>query len=247
MSSTQSAAPMLVILTGAGISKESGLDTFRCEGGIWQQYSLEDVATPEGFVRDPALVHAFYNARRAQLGDPAIEPNAAHFALARLEKEWPGKVLLVTQNIDNLHERAGSKTVLHMHGELMKIRCELCEDILDWTGDADQDTACPHCGRSGGLRPHVVWFGELPLQMERIYYALENCALFLSIGTSGNVYPAAGFVRHVNEVGFGETVELNLEPSQGASLFDRAIYGPATSHVPAFVEQILAGEVVTDS
>jgi NAD-dependent deacetylase len=246
-STSSSKAPLLVFLTGAGISKESGLDTFRCEGGIWQQHSLEDVATPEGFARDPALVQAFYNARRAQLANPAIKPNAAHFALARLEKEWPGRVLLVTQNIDDLHERAGSKNVLHMHGELLKIRCEVCQTVFPWTEDLMVSTPCPHCGYSETLRPHVVWFGEMPLEMERIYHALENCSLFVSIGTSGNVYPAAGFVRHVNEAGFGETVELNLEPSQGASLFDRAIYGPATTHVPAFVEQILAGKVISDS
>jgi NAD-dependent deacetylase len=237
-------SPSIVILTGAGISKESGLDTFRCAGGIWQQYSLEDVATPQGFARDPALVHAFYNDRRAQLADPAIQPNAAHKALARLEHALPGQVLLVTQNIDNLHQRAGSQAPLHMHGELLKIECQQCAVVLPWSGPLSTADICPHCQQSGGLRPHVVWFGEMPLQMERIYHALERCALFLSIGTSGNVYPAAGFVRHVAEVGDGQTVELNLEPSQGATLFDHALYGPATVLVPDFVERILAGDVV---
>jgi NAD-dependent deacetylase len=194
-SASSSKAPLLVFLTGAGISKESGLDTFRCEGGIWQQHSLEDVATPEGFARDPDLVQAFYNARRAQLADPAIQPNAAHFALARLEKKWPGRVLLVTQNIDDLHERAGSQNVLHMHGELLKIRCEVCQTIFPWTEELHVSTPCPHCGYSEILRPHVVWFGEMPLEMERIYHALENCSLFVSIGTSGNVYPAVSAKR----------------------------------------------------
>jgi NAD-dependent deacetylase len=237
-------SPSIVILTGAGISKESGLDTFRCAGGIWQQYSLEDVATPEGFAHDPALVHSFYNDRRAQLADPNIQPNAAHFALARLEQALPGKVLLVTQNIDNLHQRAGSQAIIHMHGELLKIRCQDCDTVFPWPGPLSSKDTCPHCHHSGSLRPHVVWFGEMPLQMERIYHALEQCALFLSIGTSGNVYPAAGFVRHVAEVGGGHTVELNLEPSQGASLFDQALYGPATTLIPDFVEKILAGEIV---
>ncbi len=237
-------SPSIVILTGAGISKESGLDTFRCAGGIWQQYSLEDVATPEGFAHDPALVHSFYNDRRAQLADPDIQPNAAHFALARLEQALPGKVLLVTQNIDNLHQRAGSHAIIHMHGELLKIRCQNCDTVFPWSEPLSSKDTCQHCHHSGGLRPHVVWFGEMPLQMERIYHALEQCALFLSIGTSGNVYPAAGFVRHVAEVGGGHTVELNLEPSQGASLFDQALYGPATTLIPDFVEKILAGEIV---
>lgn len=231
--------PSIVVLTGAGVSKESGLDTFRCEGGIWTKVSLEDVATPEGFARDPAMVHAFYNARRAQLLDPALTPNAAHHALARLEREWPGDVLVVTQNIDDLHEKAGSANLIHMHGELLKIRCDGCGSVRAWHDDLSTATACPDCGATGSLRPHVVWFGEMPLEMERIYDALTDCALFVSVGTSGNVYPAAGFVHHVATEGQGETVELNLEPSQGASLFDRQIYGPATEVVPQFVEAVL--------
>ena len=233
-------AEPIVILTGAGISKESGLDTFRCAGGIWSQVSLEDVATPEGFHRDPDLVHRFYNDRRRQLREPAIQPNAAHAALARLEQEWPGEVLIVTQNIDDLHERGGSRNVLHMHGELNKIRCDHCGKVLTWTEDLSRQDACAACSHLGALRPHVVWFGEMPLEMDRIFDALEACGLFVSIGTSGNVYPAAGFVQQVMAGGHADTVELNLEPSQGATLFDRTIYGPATDVVPTFVDQILA-------
>jgi NAD-dependent deacetylase len=239
----QSATPSsrnIVILTGAGISKESGLDTFRCADGIWARVRLEDVATPEAFVRDPALVHQFYNARRSALADPTVVPNAAHLALARLEREWPGEVLVVTQNIDDLHDRAGSRNLIHMHGELTKVRCEACGALLEWLADLGTADACPSCGRAGGLRPHVVWFGEMPLAIDRIYAALDACELFMSVGTSGNVYPAAGFVRHVKSCSGAYAVELNLEPSTGASLFDEAIYGPATESVPGFVDRLLA-------
>jgi NAD-dependent deacetylase len=232
----------IVVLTGAGISKDSGLDTFRCAGGIWSKVRLEDVATPEAFRRDPARVHRFYNDRRRQLSDPAIAPNAAHRALARLEREWPAEVLVVTQNIDDLHERGGSVNVLHMHGELKTVRCTRCGARQPWDGDLSTETVCPACGRAGGLRPHVVWFGEVPLEMERIGAALDRCGLFVSIGTSGSVYPAAGFVQHVLAGGHARTVELNLDPSQGASLFHETLYGPATEVVPAFVDRLLAGE-----
>ena len=234
----------IVILTGAGISRESGLDTFRDANGIWAQVRIEDVATPEAFGRDPVRVHEFYNARRARLAGGDIEPNAAHAALARREAEWPGEVLVVTQNIDDLHERAGSRNLLHMHGELLKIRCEFCATQAAWTGDIGVDVACSECGEAGGLRPHVVWFGEMPMEMERIYDSLDHCSLFLSIGTSGNVYPAAGFVAHVKQAGGrsggAHTAELNLEPSEGASLFDETHYGPATNVVPAYIEKILS-------
>lgn len=231
----------IVVLTGAGISKESGLDTFRDADGIWSRYRVEDVATPEAFARDPALVHRFYNARRRGLLDPAVRPNAAHAALARLEAAWPGEVLLVTQNIDDLHERAGSRRLIHMHGELLKVECTACPQIADWRADLALDTACPGCGTVGTLRPHVVWFGEMPLQMERIYEALGRCRLFLSIGTSGTVYPAAGFVREARLTAKAHTVELNLEPSEGAGLFHESDHGPATRLVPAFVDRLLAG------
>jgi NAD-dependent deacetylase len=230
----------IVVLTGAGISKESGLDTFRCADGIWSRVNLEDVATPEGFVRNPKLVHEFYNARRSKLTDPAVTPNAGHLALARLEREWPGEVLIVTQNIDDLHERAGSRNLLHMHGELAKVRCQSCEEVVTWTADLSPNDACGLCGRVGGMRPHVVWFGEMPLDMETIYEALDHCGLFMSIGTSGNVYPAAGFVSHVRMYTRAHTVELNLDPSVGSTMFAETILGPATQVVPAYVERILA-------
>lgn len=229
----------IVILTGAGISRESGLDTFRCKDGIWSKVDLEDVATPEAFQRNPKMVHDFYNARRSQLVEDKPQPNPGHLALARLEQEWPGRVLIVTQNIDNLHEAAGSQHIIHMHGELMKIRCNHCGTLLHWESDLSLETQCPDCLKQGGLRPHVVWFGEVPLQMEEIYEALEDCDLFMSIGTSGNVYPAAGFVQAVRQLGGCHTVELNLDPSEGATLFEETIYGPASEVVPAYVEGLL--------
>lgn len=229
----------IVILTGAGISKESGLDTFRDAGGIWSKVRLEDVATPDGFVRDPARVHAFYNERRRNLLNGDVRPNAAHAALARLEAEWPGEVLLVTQNIDNLHERAGSTRLLHMHGEMLKGRCEGCGGDADWRDDMDLTSLCPSCGATGRMRPHVVWFGEMPLGMEHIYAALGACDLFVSIGTSGNVYPAAGFVQEARLGGRAHTVELNLERSEGADLFHEGRYGPASRVVPAYVDKLL--------
>jgi NAD-dependent deacetylase len=231
----------IVVLTGAGISKESGLETFRDPDGIWAKVRVEDVATPDAFARDPARVHAFYNDRRRGVLNEKIHPNAAHRALARLEAEWPGEVLLVTQNIDNLHERAGSRRLIHMHGEIMKARCELCRHVGVWVEDIEIGTTCPSCGRAGGMRVHVVWFGEMPFEMERIYAALNACDLFVSIGTSGNVYPAAGFVQEVRHAGRGHTLELNLEPSEGHSLFAARRYGPATELVPGFVETLLRG------
>jgi NAD-dependent deacetylase len=239
MSDTDRSRQHIVVLTGAGISKESGLDTFRDADGIWAKVRLEDVATPEGFERNPQMVQDFYNSRRQRLDGPDVLPNAGHLALARLEKEWPGEVLIVTQNIDNLHERAGSRNVLHMHGELLKVRCGGCSSLFQWGTDLHVEDACPACGEPGWMRPHVVWFGEMPLEMGRIYAALERCALFMSIGTSGNVYPAAGFVSHVRQSSDAHTVELNLEPSEGATMFARTLYGPATQVVPAFVEKIL--------
>lgn len=234
-----SAQGSIVVLTGAGISKESGLDTFRCEGGIWAQVNIEDVATPEGFRRDPELVQGFYNDRRRQLSDPEVVPNPAHVALARLEREWPGEVLVVTQNIDDLHERAGTSNLIHMHGELKKVRCLHCDALLAWDQDVHVATSCPKCGHAGALRPDVVWFGEIPLEMDRIYRALDQCALFLSIGTSGHVYPAAGFVTAVRQRGHAHSVELNLDPGQGATLFQENRYGPASELVPDYVDEVL--------
>jgi len=229
--------PAIVVLTGAGISRESGLATFRDPDGVWAQVNIEDVATPEAFARDPARVHAFYNARRAQIAGADIAPNPAHAALARLEQRWPGAFLLVTQNVDDLHERAGSRRLLHMHGELKRARCARCDATHVWEVAMDQSTACPSCQLAGGLRPDVVWFGEMPYHMERIEAALARCGLFISIGTSGHVYPAAGFVAEVGD--HAHTVELNLEPSEGVSLFDEALHGRATEIVPGYVDRLL--------
>ena len=227
----------IVILTGAGISAESGLNTFRDAGGVWTTVNLEDVATPEGFARNPAMVQEFYSARRKNLAN--VQPNPAHVALARLEQDFPGDVLIVTQNVDNLHERGGSKNVLHMHGELLKVRCDNCGQIHRWPDDLFINTPCPICTTASYMRPHVVWFGEMPFEMERIDRALMGCDLFLSIGTSGNVYPAAGYVATVRQMGRAHAVELNLEPSEGASMFAEVIHGPATEVVPAYVDAVL--------
>lgn len=230
----------LVILTGAGISKESGLDTFRDADGVWSKVRIEDVATPEAFAGNPERVQEFYNHRRAGLLDAEIQPNSAHHALARLQQDWPGDLLLVTQNVDDLHERGGSTGVIHMHGELLKSRCTECHDVEDCVADLSSNSVCANCGTFGSLRPNVVWFGEMPLEMERIYAALARCTLFASIGTSGNVYPAAGFVQEARFVGGAHTVELNLEPSAGVTEFEAAYHGPATKLVPAFVDAVLA-------
>jgi NAD-dependent deacetylase len=229
----------IVILTGAGISKESGLDTFRDEGGIWHRVDLDDVATPEGFRRDPGTVQAFHNDLRRGLLADNIAPNAAHRALAELERGWPGELLLVTQNVDDLHERAGGTSLVHMHGELLKARCEGCGAVHEWRGDLGSASECASCRVAGALRPHVVWFGEMPFEMGRIHEALSRCDLFVAIGTSGNVYPAAGFVQEAIHRKRAHTVELNLEPSEGASLFAETIYGPAADVVPAFVARLL--------
>ena len=229
----------IVILTGAGISKESGLDTFRDADGIWARHRIEDVATPEAFARDPNRVYAFYNYRRRNLLHPDLRPNPAHTALARLEAEWSSDVLVVTQNVDDLHERAGTRALIHMHGEHRKARCGACGHVVLHDGDLDERTVCGGCRQPGFMRPHVVWFGEMPFEMGRIQAALEKAALFVSIGTSGQVYPAANFVRLANTAG-ARTVELNLEPSAGASFFDESRYGPASEIVPAFVDSMLA-------
>lgn len=229
----------IVILTGAGISRESGLETFRDKDGIWAKVRLEDVATPEAFARDPDHVNQFYNHRRHGLLDDKIQPNDAHRALARLQEYWLGDVLLVTQNIDDLHERGGSDGVLHMHGELLKSTCTHCNEIHPCRDDLTAASACPGCGQTGGMRPWVVWFGEMPHEMDRIYSALQDCGLFISIGTSGNVYPAAGFVQEALLSG-AHTVELNLEPSAGSELFAETHHGPATKVVSEYVERLLA-------
>ena len=249
----------IVILTGAGISAESGLQTFRAADGLWEGHRVEDVATPEAFVRDPALVHQFYDARRARLRE--VEPNSAHLALARLDAEWPGELLIVTQNVDDLHERAGAKRLLHMHGELASGWCLACDGRFGWDGpmssksvcpersrgtqdgvstslDTNGLNLCPNCSASGMVRPDIVWFGEMPYEMEAIEAALMGCDLFVSIGTSGAVYPAAGFVQTAKYRG-AKTLEINLEPSQGSIFFDERRFGLASEEVPKWVEEVL--------
>jgi NAD-dependent deacetylase len=226
----------IVILTGAGVSAESGLATFRAADGLWEGHRVEDVATPEAFRRNPRLVHQFYDARRARLGE--VEPNAAHKALARLDAEWGGDLLLVTQNVDDLHERAGSKRLLHMHGELTKGWCLACDERQPWSGDMGEGASCKLCGENGRVRPDIVWFGEMPYEMDRIEEALRNADLFVSIGTSGAVYPAAGFVQTARYCG-ARTLEMNLDPSLGSTFFDESRIGPAGRLVPEWVDELL--------
>ncbi len=231
-----SAISKIVILTGAGISAESGVATFRDPKGIWAEYDYRDVATPEGFSRDPAKVLEFYNMRRKL--NAHVKPNAAHVALARLEAEFPGDVVIVTQNVDALHEAAGSKNLIHMHGEILKRLCNACQVREPWHDDLNVDAVCPSCETQGTLRPDIVWFGEMPYHMEEITTHLEAADLFISIGTSGHVYPAAGFVAEARRAG-ARTVELNLEPSEGASLFHETIHGKAGQIVPDYVTRLL--------
>ena len=226
----------IVVLTGAGISAESGIATFRGPGGLWEGHRVEDVCTPEALARDPALVHRFYDLRRAALA--SVEPNAAHRALARLDAEWPGELLIVTQNVDDLHERAGAKRLLHMHGELNSALCADCGERRAWSGDLPPGTICTPCG-SPSMRPDIVFFGEMPYHMDRIDRALAEADLFVSIGTSGAVYPAAGFVEAARHAG-ADTLELNLEPSAGSVFFHETRLGPASVMVPEWVDEILA-------
>lgn len=227
----------IVILTGAGVSAESGIDTFRSAGGLWEHHRIEDVATPEGFARDPELVLRFYDMRRAAIQEKL--PNPAHHALVRLDREWPGELLIVTQNVDDLHERAGARRVLHMHGTHLNAWCTACDVRSPWRSALIDRPPCPACD-ARALRPDVVWFGEMPYDMDRIYAALREADLFVSIGTSGAVYPAAGFARDARELG-ARTLELNLEPSKGSRWFDETRLGPAGELVPAWVEEVLGG------
>lgn len=231
----------IVILTGAGISAESGVPTFRSDDGLWLGHRVEDVATPEAFARDPAKVQAFYNQRRRQMAE--VHPNAAHRAIADFAARFQGRLTLVTQNVDDLHDRAHAETppaagfeLIHMHGELLKAECTATGRVIDRTEDLDAFHDSPF-SPEGWLRPHIVWFGEFPLRMDRIERALSTCDLFVSIGTSGEVYPAAGFVRRARLAG-ARTVEINLEPSLGTTLFDEGVYGPATETVPAFLDSL---------
>lgn len=228
-------AERIVVLTGAGLSAESGLGTFRDKDGLWTRYDLSEVATPEGFVRNPALVHEFYNARRANCLD--AQPNRAHAALARLQQAMPERVTLVTQNVDDLLERAGALDVIHMHGELTRALCAACGHRWAAPRAMDPTALCPACAETA-TRPDIVWFGEMPYHMARIDAALQAADLFVAIGTSGNVYPAAGFVQEAGFAGV-RTLELNLEPSATASLFDETRFGPASVIVPDWVAEML--------
>jgi len=225
----------IVILTGAGVSAESGVATFRGPGGLWEGQRVEDVCTPQALDRQPELVHRFYDERRAKLA--SVQPNAAHHALARLDAEWPGDLLLVTQNVDDLHERAGSTRLVHMHGELKSALCAACGIRTAWADSLPPETECPHCGTLA-LRPDIVFFGEMPYQMGRIEQALSRADLFVSIGTSGAVYPAAGFVQTARYHG-AKTLELNLDPSEGSLWFGESRMGPAGTLVPAWVAEML--------
>jgi NAD-dependent deacetylase len=230
----------IVVLTGAGISAESGLPTFRGSDGLWMGWRPEDVATPEAFARQPDVVQRFYDMRRRQLLAAEIGSNAADRALAELERRWPGSIVIVTQNIDDLHERAGSANLIHMHGELLKARCTSCAAVSSWRGDLATAHCCPACGGADVLRPHVVWFGEMPLELDAIYEALATCDLFIAIGTSGQVYPAAGFVEEVRRHRRAHTVEFNLEPGALNSRFTEHRQGPASELVPRYVDELLA-------
>lgn len=229
----------IVILTGAGISAESGIPTFRVDAdGMWEQHNVEDVATPKGFKKNPELVQNFYNERRRQIQADDIFPNLAHLALARLEEEHDGNVTVVTQNVDNMHELAGTKNLIHMHGELLKARCQITRKVFDWHKDITPEDKCPCCDLMKTLRPHIVWFEEMPLEMDRIGNLIFEADLFISIGTSGNVYPAAGFVQEANDC-HAHTIEVNLKPSLTESQFKEKRYGNATEILPKLVEQIL--------
>ena len=225
----------IMILTGAGISAESGIKTFRDSGGLWEQHRVEDVATPEAFERDPDLVQRFYDERRSSI--QATQPNAAHFALAQLERVWPGYITIVTQNIDDLHERAGSKNVIHMHGELLRAWCTSCDTRVSWLSSLVDKPSCPNC-TSPSLRPDVVWFGEYPYHTEVIQTVLKNASVFVSIGTSGSVYPAAGFVETARSLS-KPTLELNLEPSIGSMRFHENRFGLASETVATWVNELI--------
>lgn len=230
--------PHVVVLTGAGISAESGIRTFRASDGLWENHRIEDVATPEGFIKNPDLVQRFYNERRRQLQTVEVSPNPAHLALVKLEAYLQDHFLLVTQNVDDLHERAGSKRLIHMHGEMLKVRCVKTGKVSPWRQDVTSQSHCQCCTIPQPIRPHIVWFGEMPFEMERIYQHLENADLFISIGTSGNVYPAAGFVEIAKHNG-AHAVELNLDPTKGTTLFDEAYHGPAGKIVPEYIHQLM--------
>ncbi|QBH96150.1 NAD-dependent protein deacylase [Limnobaculum zhutongyuii] len=237
--------PSVVVLTGAGISAESGIRTFRASDGLWEEHRIEDVATPEGFEANPELVQTFYNARRRQLLNPEIQPNEAHKALAKLEDVLGNNFLLITQNVDNLHERAGNMRIIHMHGELMKVRCTQSGKVSEWKGDLSVNDLCDCCQPPQPMRPHIVWFGEMPFEMDKINQAIAEADYFIAIGTSGHVYPAAGFVRSARLYG-AHTVELNLEESQVGSSFTEKHYGLASEVVPKYIQDTFLNTIATD-
>ena len=226
----------IVVLTGAGVSQESGVATFRDSNGLWENHRIDEVATPEAYQRNTQLVQDFYNARRRQV--VTVHPNKAHQALVELEQRWKGKFLLVTQNVDDLHDRAGSKNLIHMHGELLKVECTQCHHIWNHTKDVTLQESCIACNAKGCVRPHIVWFGEMPLEMDRIEHALNSCDLFISIGTSGEVYPAAGFMQLARMAG-AKTLELNLQSTGRSNHFHQGVYGPAGTVVPEVVNALL--------
>lgn len=234
----------IVILTGAGISADSGIATFRAADGLWEKHSIEEVATPAGYARNPSRVQQFYNARRQQLLAPKLKPNPAHIALAELEAHYQknalGTVTIVTQNIDNLHQRGGSKNVLHMHGELLKLRCVKSAQVIEWNSaePVTDDVRCQCCAVAQPLRPHIVWFGEMPFYLDEVYYLLRQADLFVAIGTSGHVYPAAGFVAEARHLGVA-TIEFNLEAGSNASQFHKATYGRAAETVPKWIDSLI--------
>ncbi|TNF04164.1 MAG: NAD-dependent deacylase [Deltaproteobacteria bacterium] len=233
----------IVILTGAGISAESGIATFRDKNGLWENHDVMEVASPDGFRRDPELVYRFYNERRKQLLSKEVIPNPAHEALARLEKEFQGKMTIITQNVDDLHERGGSQNVLHMHGELLKIRCQRTRKVFEEKGTINSQSICECCNLEGTLRPHIVWFGEVPMFMDKIENLLREADLFVSIGTSGQVYPASMFVQMAKLENDCVTIEANLEKTQISWNFDKSLLGKAGDIVPGLVDKILAGEL----
>ncbi|RBP42508.1 NAD-dependent deacetylase [Roseimicrobium gellanilyticum] len=233
---SMSTAPHIVILTGAGISAESGVPTFRDANGLWENHRIEEVATLEAFGRNRALVHRFYNLRRAALA--TVEPNPAHVALAKLQREYPGRVTLITQNVDDLHERGGSREVIHMHGELLKARCAHCDDVISWGLDLNETLQCGACRRTGWMRPHIVWFGEVPMRMEEIQSVLNEVDIFIAVGTSGHVYPAAGFVQVAKFAG-ARTIEVNMDVTAMSDAFQEHLVGKAGKKVPALVEELL--------
>ena len=232
---------LIVILTGAGISAESGIETFRSANGLWENHPIEKVATPRAFKKNPHFVHNFYNERRQQLQNSLVKPNPAHKALAYLEKEYHGDTLIVTQNIDNLHERGGSQNIIHVHGEILKTRCVKTKKVFDSTVDLFPHSICQCCNKPGTLRPHIVWFGEMPLEIDRVYKALESALIFISIGTSGTVYPAAGFAKYAQSCG-SRCIEVNPEPSYNAC-YEKIYLGPASVQVPQLVDDILSKKI----